>query len=199
MISTFYHHPFPTLQLDDQYYLREQRLDDAEDFFAYYANPNVCQHILASTPTCVLEARSEIAHCQKLFYDRRGAYWAIATRDTDKMIGAIGLYINNQHHRAEISYELSEAYWRKGIMSKAIACLAGYCFLELDVRRIEALVLDSNQPSIALLHKHGFTREGTLRAYRYFQNKSRDVELYALTYAEFMAQIPEHACDKETA
>lgn len=179
MISTLYKQ-FPTLNINDRYQLREQSADDSADFLAYYQNPSVNQHILATAPTTLAQSEQEIAYCRKLFYQRTGLYWAICPTDTQRMIGAIGLYINNNHHRAEICYDLAESHWRQGIMYAAIARVIHFCFQEQEFQRIEALTTNDNQPSIQLLEKLGFTREATLRSYRYFQNRPHDVELYAI-------------------
>ncbi len=183
MISNIYQNPFPTLDLDDQYILREQSLEDTEAFFKYYTDPDVCQHILATTPKTMSAASDEIHYCRNLFYAKSGLYWTIARKDNKQMIGAIGLYMNNHHHRAEICYDLAKPYWRKGIMVKAIKKVMDFAFREIGVFRIEALTLKENIPSIAVLQKLGFIQEGSLNNYRYFKGKTYSVELLAVTPA----------------
>src|SRR3989338_11363498 len=92
MITTFYQQPFPTIDLDDQYALREQTLEDTEAFFRYYTDPEVGQYILATKPATLLEASKEVQYCRNLFYSKQGIYWTIAKKNDNRMIGAIGLY-----------------------------------------------------------------------------------------------------------
>lgn len=180
MIRAFYTQPFPKLAVDDDFYLREQRLEDTADFFKYYTHPEVARHILATSPQTHEDARKEIQACQNLFRQKQGIYWSLMSKADGLMIGAIGLYINNLHHRAEICYDLSHDYWGKGIMTTALKHVVNFAFEQIKVERIEALTTQTNAASIALLKKLGFTREGTLKHYRYFKGRSHDVEMYAL-------------------
>ena len=182
MIYEIYQKPFPTLVIDDNYVLREQSDNDTKPFFEYYCNdPDVYHYILATVPTNLEEAQAEINYCRNLFYHKRGIYWTLARCDSNQIIGSVGLYINNHHHRAEICYDLAKAYWRKGVMEKVLRKVIDFCFEKLNLFRIEAITLQENVPSIRILEKLGFAREGTLKKYRYFKEAARDIELYATT------------------
>ncbi|MBS0350599.1 MAG: GNAT family N-acetyltransferase [Proteobacteria bacterium] len=182
MIYEAYQKPFPTITINDHYVLREQSDDDTRPFFEYYCqDPEVTRYILATVPTSLEEANAEIHYCRNLFYHKRGFYWTLARRDNNKIIGSVGLYMNNHHHRAEICYDLAKAYWRKGIMEIVLNKVIDFAFEKLAVFRVEALTLKENTASIGILMKLGFAKEGTLRKYRYFKETPRDVELYATT------------------
>lgn len=180
MSLAFYNQPFPSFDLDEEYTLREQTLEDTEAFFDYYTDPKVGQYILASKPRTLLEASQEVQYCRNLFYSQNGIYWTIAKKSNNLMIGAIGLYINNTHRRGEITYDLSRKYWRQGIMQKAINKVVEYAFREIKLERIEAVTHCDNEASAQLLTKLNFTHEGTLRKYRYFNDRTWDVEMYAV-------------------
>lgn len=181
MNLNFYQQPFPTIDLDAQYILREQTLEDTEAFFRYYTHPEVGQYILASKPTTLLEASKEVQYCRNLFYSKQGIYWTIAKKSNNEMIGAVGLYMNNMHQRAEITYDLSRDHWRQGIMLKTIRAIVAYAFAQMALQRIEAVTRPENVASMALLEKAGFQREGTLRQYRYYNNQTWDIEMFAIT------------------
>ena len=181
MTLALYTQPFPTIELNDQYVLREQTLEDTEAFFHYYTDPEVGQYILASKPATLIEASQEVQYCRNLFYNKKGIYWTIAKKSDNTMIGAIGLYINNTHRRAELTYDLDKKYWRQGIMHKAIKRIIAYTFTNTELDRIEAVTHLDNQASVRLLHKCGFTHEGTLKKYRFYNGKTWDVEMFAVT------------------
>lgn len=182
MIYEIYQKPFPVLVIDEQYVLREQSDEDTQPFFEYYGkDPEVTRYILATVPTSLEEANAEIQYCRNLFQHKRGIYWTLARRDNNQIIGSVGLYMNNHHHRAEICYDLAKAYWRKGIMDKVLRKVLDFSFEKLGLCRVEALTLKENAASIGILYKIGFVREGTLRKYRYFKDLPRDVELFATT------------------
>lgn len=179
MIDDFFSQPFPVLNVNDALILREQEIRDSEAFFAYYSDKRVGQYILASKPKTLADARAEINYCRSLFLYRKGLYWSLATKSDDKMIGAIGLYINAHHFRGEICYDLSFDYWNRGMMTQALQVAIDYCFSKMGLIRLEAITLAANAPSIALLKKLHFEYEGTLKKYRYYDAHFYDIEMYA--------------------
>ncbi|OGT25098.1 MAG: GNAT family N-acetyltransferase [Gammaproteobacteria bacterium RIFCSPLOWO2_02_FULL_42_14] len=181
MVSPTYPSHFPVLDYDDQYILREQTLEDTENFFHYYTDPNVGKYILATKPASLQDASREVQYCRNLLYSKQGVYWALARKKDNQMIGAIGLYINNMHRRGEITYDLSRDYWRKGIMKKAMQAVIRYAFDTLQLVRIEAVTRIENKASIALLKSLDFEHEGTLKQYRFYNDKAWDIEMFART------------------
>ena len=179
-IVHFYQNSFPTIEFDEQYILREQKLEDTEAFFRYYTDHEVGQYILATKPATLLEASKEVQYCRNLFYSKQGVYWAIAKKSDNEMIGAIGLYMNNMHHRAEITYDLGKPYWRQGIMKKAMQAVIDYAFREMKLLRIEAVTRNENTASIQLLKHLGFAHEGTLKNYRFYNDRAWDIEMFAI-------------------
>lgn len=180
MNTDFYQQPFPVIDLNDQYILREQTLEDTENFFRYYTDPEVGKYILASKPTSLLDASREVQYCRNLFYSRQGIYWTIAKKSDNQMIGAIGLYVNSAHHRAEITYDLSRDYWRQGITRAAIRTVVKFAFEKMGLVRVEAVTRHENTASIALLKNTGFTHEGTLKNYRYYDGRAWDIEMFSI-------------------
>lgn len=181
MIDAFYNRAFPILEIDEHYVLREQEIKDTEAFFNYYSQPRVGQYIFANKPRNISEASAEIHYCRSLYRYRRGIYWTIARKEDDLMIGAIGLHINNQHHRAEICYDLNPDFWQQGITTRAMQKVVEHCFSpSVGIQRIEAITVPENIASIAVLKKLGFEFEGALRRYRYFQDKSHDIVIYSI-------------------
>lgn len=180
MSLNFYQHPFPAIDIDNEIILREQSLEDTEAFFRYYTDPEVGRYILATKPATLLEASKEVQYCRNLFYSKQGIYWTIAKKSDNQMIGAIGLYMNNTHHRGEITYDLSRDYWRKGIMEKTIRAVMNYAFAQMKLQRLEAVVRHDNIASISLLKKLGFEHEGTLKNYRYYNGRAWDIEMFAI-------------------
>lgn len=180
MINDLYHLKFPTFDVDENFILREHISEDAEAFFAYYTDPEVARYILATNPKTLAEAAAEINYCRSLFTYKRGIYWTLARKSDNYMIGAIGLYINNQHFRAEICYDLSRQYWNQGLMTKALKRVLDFSF-EQGLTRIEAITLQQNVASMTLLEKLGFVHEGCLKNYRFHAGRSHDVEMFGLT------------------
>lgn len=181
MISRLYRQAFPILDIDDDYYLREQTLEDTPAFFEYYSDPIVGEHILASNPRTLTEASQELLYCRNLFYRKQGIFWSLCKKSDNTMVGCIGLYLNNHHHRAELSYDLSRQFWRQGIMSRAINTVLQFAFHTAEIERMEAVTALKNLPSQSLLKKTGFIHEGMMRKYRFYDNRMHDVEMFGMT------------------
>lgn len=181
MLTKIYEDRFPVLSINSDYCLREPMVEDAETLSSYYQDSDVGKYVLATDPSTPMEAKSELAYNKNLFRTRRGLFWSLAKKDNDEMIGTIGLYVNNFHHRAELCYDLAKPYWRQGVMSKALATALDYCFNVGELMRIEAVTMDDNDASIAILKKMGFTFDSVMRNYRYYEGKFYDVNMYSLT------------------
>jgi len=177
---------FPTFDLGD-IVLREKQETDVENFFNYYSKPEVNQFILCEIPQSLDEAKRELLYWRGIFYQNDGAYFAIADKKDNRMIGSIGVTgYNSYQKRIEISYDLDSTHWRRGISTKALARIVHYAFEEWHVNRIEASVSTYNIASKNLLLKCGFTLEGILRQHRLHRGKFVDVYFFSLLREEFL-------------
>jgi ribosomal-protein-alanine N-acetyltransferase len=97
-------------------------------------------------------------------------------RESGAILG--GLTLSNIRRRAALSASLG--YWMgaphagKGIMSRAVPVLCRHAFRVLGLERIEAACLPENAPSIRVLEKAGFRREGFARGYLAIAGVRRD-------------------------
>jgi RimJ/RimL family protein N-acetyltransferase len=105
--------------------------------------------------------------------------FAIAT--AEEAVGGIGLEFRDDVNRftAELGYWLGEPFWGRGIMTDAVRRFTSWAFEHLEVHRIYASVFDGNDPSIRVLEKAGFEREGRLRASAFKNGRILDQLLYA--------------------
>jgi ribosomal-protein-alanine N-acetyltransferase len=177
---------FPAISMGD-IVLREKQESDVEDFYAYYCDSEVSKYILCHIPQNIEDARRELNFWRNIYYRNSGIYYAIALKETNEMIGSIGLTdYDSYQNRIQISYDLSKQYWRRGIMKHAIKKIVDFGFYEFaqrlnkpGVNRIEAFVSTDNEPSKNLLLKCGFTLEGVLRQHR--QHKGNFVDVYSFS------------------
>jgi ribosomal-protein-alanine N-acetyltransferase len=121
------------------------------------------------------------------FSDHRAM--AVADQSSDVCIGLVGY-----HHyevsdaRLEIGYALSPEYRGRGLMKEALLSFVNYCFQELSVHRIDALIRPENLPSIRLATRIGFRCEGgPLRDYEKVGDGYTDLMIYGLLRSDFGA------------
>jgi ribosomal-protein-alanine N-acetyltransferase len=78
-----------------------------------------------------------------------------------------------------LGYWVGGAYARQGYMTAAVRALVGFSFTALRLHRVEAACIPANLPSIRLLERTGFTREGYARQYLCINGVWQDHLLFA--------------------
>ncbi|MCU0521933.1 MAG: GNAT family N-acetyltransferase [Anaerolineae bacterium] len=154
---------FPTLETE-RLVLREIRLSDAGDIFAFAGDPEV-QKWNGGPVEDIATLRKDMEENPR---DAAGAWktlqWGITLRPDDTVIGGVSLHNwDKRHNRAEVGYTIAKAYWRQGIGTEAVRAVVRFAFEELHLHRVEAFPTMDNTASVRLLEKLGFTREGTAR------------------------------------
>ena len=109
-------------------------------------------------------------------------FFLILAKENNLPIGECGFHtLNKTHRRAELFYSLrNENDKRKGYMTEALNEVLEFGFTALGLHRIEALVASQNMPSVKLLEKYGFTKEGTMREDYVVDGKNEDSDCYSL-------------------
>jgi [ribosomal protein S5]-alanine N-acetyltransferase len=109
-------------------------------------------------------------------------YFQLIDKSSFVILGWCGFHHwYSQHSRAEIGYYLlTDETKHKGIMTEAIKPILTYGFTKMNLNRIEAYVAPDNGPSLKLMKKYGFTREGYLRQHYFYNNKLEDSLLFSL-------------------
>lgn len=115
-------------------------------------------------------------------YNKTFCYFLLEDKQTRKHMGWCGYHTwYKDHFRAELGYELlDENAKRKGLMTEAMEYIISYGFNEMNLHRIEALVSPENVPSIKVVEKFDFAKEGHLKQHYFKNNRMEDSLVYAL-------------------
>jgi RimJ/RimL family protein N-acetyltransferase len=106
---------------------------------------------------------------------------AIELQQTGVHIGDIGFRVQSSTlGQAEIGYRLARAYHGQGYGQEAVEAVLGYAFAVLGIHRITATVDTRNLPSIRLLERMGFRREGHFQESYWLYDHWTDDFLYAI-------------------
>lgn len=179
LVQTLYG-PFPVIELND-IILRELDDSDADNYFNYMSKPEMSSFVTAANlPSDNAKALEEVRYWASLFKNKRSIYWAIALKENNQLIGTAGFNIISFNHlRAEISYDLDPAFWGKGMMLKSIKAILKFADYSLALNRIQATVITTNQRSINVLERCGFSKEGLLKKYEIVDGEYKDYYMYA--------------------
>jgi ribosomal-protein-alanine N-acetyltransferase len=118
-------------------------------------------------------------------------FFLLIEKQTSQPIGECGFHTwHKKHDRAELFYSLrNDSDKRKGYMTEAIAFVLKYGFEQMNLHRVEALIAEWNEPSLKLINKYGFTKEGIMRE-DYFENgRHEDSICYSLLANEYKSTL----------
>ncbi|MNV68251.1 Spermidine N(1)-acetyltransferase [compost metagenome] len=166
--------------------LRPLQPNDAAAWSAYLNQPGVIEHTSWGdiSPAALATLINGYAE------DGDALRWAIVDA-SGSLLGTVGLNeIARAQGRAELAYDLDPRYQGRGLATQAARAVVNWAHDALDLQRIQATVLDSNAPSIAVLDRIGMQREGVLHQYRKVRGQARDYWMYAAVQASPGTTVP---------
>jgi ribosomal-protein-alanine N-acetyltransferase len=102
-------------------------------------------------------------------------------QDDEELVG--GLTLANVRRgvaqAGSLGYWMGQPFARQGYMTAAVEALLPFAFNSLRLHRLEAACIPTNAPSIRLLERTGFSREGYAREYLCINGVWQDHLLYA--------------------
>ncbi|GAB1472245.1 GNAT family N-acetyltransferase [Chloroflexota bacterium] len=144
--------------------LRHQVIEDLDDLWALYQNPNITKYI-PDAPRSREEAQEELEwHMHGHPRHPELGLWATIHKETGKFIGRCGLLpweIDNQHE-VEVAYTIAQEFWGQGLASEAAQAILQYGFKKLNLVRLVCLIDKDNVSSKKVAEKMGmlFEKEG---------------------------------------
>lgn len=82
---------------------------------------------------------------------------------------------------AEIGYWLGEAYWNKGLATRAIKLITDYGFETLQLVRIYTGIFEYNPGSMRALEKNGYEKDGVFKKSVFKNGQIWDEHRYSIT------------------
>ncbi len=153
---------FPELETD-RLVIRRMEYDDADDFFEIYDNRDVTEYLDWKGPDSEETAEMLIEYFNNQFDSMSAIRWGIEEKSSGILIGTMVVHDFVKESIADLGYDLNRKFWKKGYMTEAMKAILSFCFTEMELHRIQCLISPENKPSVALVEKLGFTKEGLLR------------------------------------
>lgn len=157
----------------DCIYLRPHELENVDNFYKWFNDPEIRRLIGEVYPLSKIEAKEKFESWIK---EKNSVSLSIMTKKDNKWIGIIGLInINNAHRHAEIGIVIGEKdYWSKGYGREAIKLILNYGFNRLNLHRIYLGMIDYNTRAKKAYKSLGFVQEGILREKFYIDGNYYD-------------------------
>jgi ribosomal-protein-alanine N-acetyltransferase len=114
----------------------------------------------------------------------------ICLTETDEIVGQITLsqIFRKGFQNAYLGYRLFNGFTGNGYMTQAVNVVLRFAFEQLGLHRVEANVQPDNRPSIAVLERTGFVKEGFSRRYLKIGGRWRDHERWAIIKEDWLAK-----------
>lgn len=87
----------------------------------------------------------------------------IATKDDNKVIGDLYVYLIENDRMASVAIKLAASQQGNGYGTEALSAITNFCFTHTELQRLWTEVDVNNVPSQKMLEKCGYTREGHIR------------------------------------
>jgi [ribosomal protein S5]-alanine N-acetyltransferase len=156
--------PFPMLTTA-RLVLKPLELSDAPAIFALRSNDEVNQFIGRKKAESLQDAKDFIQKIQQNVADNTSFYWGIHAQNPSALVGTICLWnLERDKGIAEIGYELLPDYQGNGFAQEALRAVIDYAF-SIDFTTITACLNAENAPSIRLLERNNFKKQGILEEY----------------------------------
>jgi RimJ/RimL family protein N-acetyltransferase len=171
----------PILQ-GKQVRLRALKRSDADSIQRYADDPEVAEFLpMLPSPYSFEDARLWINQAHREAREKTGYSFGITRRTDDEVMGMMSLKtVNWTDRNAEIGYWLARDFWGKGYASEALRLILDFVFDHLRLVRAYAVVQEQNLPSIRILEKAGFVREGVWRRASRLGGRWHDVFAYGI-------------------
>ncbi len=171
----------------DRLVLRRHQARDRSALTRLLADREVVRW-LAEVPDPYTETDAEdwIHACRRGWATGYDYQFVITDRATGRIVGNIGLKRLSppggpEIGAAELGYWLGQAHWGRGIGREAARAVIGFGFGSIGFERLEAVCMDTNRRSRALLEGLGFRQRGQ-RPQRFFTDtEPTEAPLFELT------------------
>ena len=159
--------------------LRRLTPEDYNYMFEHFSKEDIMQLLGHTSDEEFLKEKSKYEKGYAT-HNRSFALFQIIDKASMTIIGGCGFHNwYPDHRRAEIGYNLkTDDFKKKGIMTEALKAIIDYGFTTMKLHRIEALVGTENIPSLKLMEKFGFIKEGVLKEHYYIDNTFVDSVLF---------------------
>jgi ribosomal-protein-alanine N-acetyltransferase len=164
--------------------LRTWSLDDAEDAYRIWSDPEVMRYIKTGQPYAEIELmrgwlRRMIAHQKQHGF----CFWAVVEKERGQLIGNCGMaYSLNGGPPVNFGYTLARSCWGRGYATEAARECLGYAFERLHLPELVAIVDSRNTASRRVLEKIGFIYQRT-------EKINKDVALWYMAKRSAQIQV----------
>ncbi|MFK7813853.1 MAG: GNAT family N-acetyltransferase [Maribacter sp.] len=137
---------------------------DIPDIVSYAGNIKIVENTRTMPhPYQEEDAISWMNMANQGFKNRDNYIFAMRLRDTHSFLGGIGLTLDKSNNRAELGYWIAEGFWNLGFTTEAVQAILQFGFEQLNLNKIVAVYITTNEASGKVMIKNGMVKEGEFK------------------------------------
>jgi RimJ/RimL family protein N-acetyltransferase len=140
--------------------LRGFRESDLPAYAAICADPEVARFMGNGKPLSAQQVRQQADFLRRHWELRGYGIWAVARRDSGRVIGRAGFHNPEGWPRFELGWVIARELWGRGFATEAARVALRHGFRDLNRDHVISLIRPGNFPSIRVAEKIGETLEG---------------------------------------
>jgi 8-oxo-dGTP diphosphatase len=177
--------------------MRSLRDDDLVDLVTLAGNWQVARWLAAMPhPYTEADGWEWIARVQQDHATGRPRRFAIALKETNRLIGGVGLdgSTGDESEEPALGYWLGEPHWGNGYAREAVAAVIDYGLRTLGMATIRAYTDPSNLASQKVLLRCGLDQVGEIELIRPTRNGARRAPLFRISQRGDRAPAVNRSC-----
>jgi len=147
----------------ERLYLKRAKLEDSDFIFELLNSISWIKYIGDKKITTVNKAKDYIQETLINSYDKNGFGLLIIKLKDETSIGLCGFLKREYLKHADLGFALLQAYEGNGYAFEATYAIMEYGESELDLNKVMAICMETNQKSLQLLSKLGFKKIDTIK------------------------------------
>jgi ribosomal-protein-alanine N-acetyltransferase len=147
----------------ERLYLKRAKLEDSDFIFELLNSASWIKYIGDKKITTENRAKDYIQETLISSYDKNGFGLLIIKLKDETSIGLCGFLKRDYLKHADLGFALLQAYEGNGYAFEATYAIIEYGESELDLKKVMAICMETNQKSLQLLSKLGFKKINTIK------------------------------------
>ena len=152
-----------TILTTPNFIIREISVDDIEDLSVIYSDPSVRAFLYDFNDSLSIEMEKQKAYIKNIYHFYGYGLWGVFFRETNQLVGRCGVEYKqlDDEDIYELGYLLAKPYQGLGYANEFVSSVINYCFSELNLPYVIAVIDKDNIPSIHLAERLGMSNIGT--------------------------------------
>jgi beta-phosphoglucomutase family hydrolase len=161
-VYRFAHMEPATILTTDHFIIRELSIDDIDDLYHICLDPDIKEYLDGFYEDLAVEKEKHKAYIENIYRFYGFGLWGVFMRESNQLVGRCGIEYKSFDNEDvyEIGYLLAKPYQGHGYAKEFVTEVLNYCFTELNIRRIIAVIDKINSRSIRLAEQVGMQRIG---------------------------------------